>query len=365
MRWAVAIASIAPAYAGAQSQVQLFGYLDAGVSYISNQGGKHNWKMDDGIAVPNLLGFRGREELGQDTAAVFQLMSQFTLSDGRIIAQASNGSGTGTGLFARNAWVGLDNKQYGKLTFGRQYDFMVDTLFFDVGADIAMYGGGFYAFRDGPFAKLGIPDSPPNEAFDFDHMNGDTPLNSSVKYTSPAWGGLRFGGMYAFGGTAGNFRQNSGDSFGVSYQAGPLAVGAAYTDIRYASLQGESIRNYGVGGRYRAGDLLLTALFTSTRNSANGAMVNVAQGGILYQLTAPVSASLAYAYMWGNAAVDRNHANQVTAVLKYHFSKRTAVYAQGVYQLTNRGATAAINGTFGPSDGRSQMIGRIGVQTSF
>ncbi|WP_454741979.1 hypothetical protein [Cupriavidus necator] len=66
-----------------------------------------------------------------------------------------------------------------------------------------------------------------------------------------------------------------------------------------------------------------------------------------------------------HSTIRRNHANQVIGVLKYNFSKRTAAYAQGVYQLTNRGATAAINGTFGPSDGRSQLIGRIGVQTSF
>ena len=216
--------------AHAQSSVTLWGLLDAGVSYISNIGGHSAWRMDDGIALPNLMGFKGTEDLGHGTRAVFQLTTQFSLN-GTLVSQKSNGSGSGVGLFARNAWVGLDNDRYGKLSLGRQYDFMVDTLFADVGADMAMYGGGFYQFRDGPFAKLGIPDSPPDEAFDFDRMNGDTPLNNSVKYTSPLFGGLRFGGMYAFGGTAGNFRQNSADSFGASYTTGPFAFGAAYTDI--------------------------------------------------------------------------------------------------------------------------------------
>ncbi|MCR4467872.1 porin [Burkholderia sp. SCN-KJ] len=366
MTAAIAAAAGAGAVPGAyaQSSVTLWGLLDAGVSYISNTGGHSAWRLDDGIALPNLLGFQGTEDLGNGTRAIFQLTTQFTLQ-GNLVAQKSNGSGSGTGLFARNAWVGLDNTRYGKLTLGRQYDFMVDTLFFGVGADIAMYAGGFYQFRDGPFAKLGIPDSPPNEAFDFDRMNGDTPLNNAVKYTSPLLGGVRFGGMYAFGGTAGNFRQNSAESFGASYSAGPFAFGAAYTDVRYASLGGDSIRNYGVGAKYQDDKLLLTALFTNTRNTQNGAAVNAAEAGALYQVTPAFSTSLAYTYMWGNATVDHNHAHQLDTVAKYHLSKRTAVYAQAVYQLTNAGANAAINGTFGPSSGRSQFIGRIGLQTKF
>ncbi len=369
-RWV--ITSIACATAGldpvscayGQSSVTLWGLLDAGVSYISNTSGHSAWRLDDGIALPNLLGFRGTEDLGGGTRAVFQLVTQFTLQ-GNLVAQKSNGSGTGTGLFARNAWVGLDNARFGKLTLGRQYDFMVDTLFADVGADMAMYGGGFYGFRDGPFAKLGIPDSPPNEAFDFDRMNGDTPLGNAVKYTSPLLGGFRFGGMYAFGGVAGDFRQNSAESFGASYGAGAFAFGAAYTDVRYASLLGDSIRNYGLGAKYRGDKLLLTALFTDTRNTHNGAVVNAAEVGALYQFTPAFSTSLAYTYMWGNEVVDRNHAHQWGAVAKYHLSKRTAVYLQSVYQLTNGGANASINGTFGPSSSRSQFIGRIGMQTMF
>ncbi|TKC79233.1 porin [Trinickia terrae] len=350
--------------AHAQSSVTLWGLLDAGVSYVSNESGHAAWKLDDGIAFPDLLGFKGSEDLGNGTHAIFQLISQFTLQ-GNIVANATNGSGTGTGFFARNAWLGLENDRYGQLTLGRQYDFMVDTLFRDVGADMAMYGGGFYAFRDGPFGKLGVPGSPPDEAYDFDRMNGDTPLNNAMKYTSPLIGGFRLGGMYAFGGTAGDFRQNSAYSFGTSYSFGPYAFGAAYTDVRYASLLGDSIRNFGLGARYHGDKLLLTALFTNTRNTMNGAAVNAAEAGALYQFTPAVSASLAYTYMWGNAAVDSNHAHQLTAVARYTLSKRTSVYLESVYQLTNAGANAVINGTFDASSGRSQLIGRIGMQTMF
>ncbi|SMG59623.1 porin [Paraburkholderia susongensis] len=350
--------------AQAQSSVTMWGTLDLGISYISNIGGHSVWRMDN-VDLPNLLGFSGSEDLGNGTHAIFRLVTQFGVN-GNILALPNNGSESGTGLFAENAWVGLDNERYGKLTLGRQYDFMMDTLYSDVGADAARYGGGYYQYRDGPFGNLAIPGSPPGDgSYRFDHMGADTALDNVVKYTSPLIDGLRFGGMYAFGGTAGDFRENSADSFGLSYSFKPFAVGVAYTDIRYATLLGDSVRNIGVGASYNTPKLLLTALFTNTLNTLNGAMVNAVEVGALYFVVPSFSTSLAYTYMWGNAVVDHNHANQLDAVFKYHLSKRTAVYVQAVYQITNSGANALINGTFGSSSGNTQFIGRIGMQTTF
>jgi predicted porin len=112
-------------------------------------------------------------------------------------------------------------------------------------------------------------------------------------------------------------------------------------------------------------DALLTLLYTNTRNTDNGAAVNMVEAGGTYHVTPAIGLVANYMYMWGNAGVDNNHAHQVTAVAQYSLSKRTMVYAETVYQIANTGANAAIDGTFGPSSSNSQFIGRVGIQTAF
>src|SRR5579859_7568246 len=144
--WAVAatvctVAAVIPAHA--QSSVQLWGALDAGVTMVTNQKGGHNYTMDNGIATPNLWGLRGTEDLGGGNKAIFELIDQFNLGTGAIFPT------NGGGLFGRNAYVGLSNERYGKLTLGEQYDFMIDSL---LRFDNSIYIAGLYGFREGPFS---------------------------------------------------------------------------------------------------------------------------------------------------------------------------------------------------------------------
>ena len=62
------------------------------MSYISNWGGKSNWQMADDIAVPNIFGVHGAEDLGGGLKAKFRLVNQFSLANGSIIAAPSNSS---------------------------------------------------------------------------------------------------------------------------------------------------------------------------------------------------------------------------------------------------------------------------------
>ncbi|TKC92321.1 porin [Trinickia terrae] len=343
-------------HAFAQSSVTLSGLIDGGVSYVSNQGGKSVVKFDDGIEVPNLLKIDGKEDLGGGLKAVFDLTNQFELGSGSFMP--------GQSLFGRNAYVGLDDDHYGRVTLGNQYDFMTDSLFFGFN-DAAFYAQGIYDFRNGPFAKLALPNNPTG-AFDWDRMAGER-VQNSVKYLSPTFSGFSAGAMYGFGNVAGSIGAGNAQSFGLNYVNGPFGANAAYT-LTKTDVSGvqDSVRNWGVGAHYHFDHLITTVLFTTVRNNLNGAAVWEAEVGAAYSFNnSPWLVSGVYSYMKGNDVVDNNHAHQLTAELQYNFSKRTNVYAAAVYQRTNAGGNAQINDVMVASSSPSQFIGRIGLQTRF
>ncbi|CAE6729798.1 hypothetical protein R69927_01755 [Paraburkholderia domus] len=352
-------ATLAATGAHAQSSMTLFGLIDTGITYVSNQAGNHNVKMDDGVNGPNLWGFKGVEDLGGGTKAIFELVDQFQVDNGQFMPNSS--------LFSRTSLVGLVNDRAGKITLGNQYDFMTDSLYF-AGDDPAEISGHFYDFRAGPFQKLALPQNPTG-AFDWDRMAGERIANS-VKYLSPVFGGFSAGAMYGFGGVAGSVGAGNAQSFALNYVAGTFGANAAYTNIKYytAGSPQVSVRNWGVGAHYRFGSWITNALFTTVHNSANGASVYEGSVGAHYYFTPALSAGASYMYMKGNTTVDNNHAHQIGANVDYALSKRTSVYVLGLYQRANSGAQAQINGlnsSDGASSSATQAIARVGIHTRF
>lgn len=100
------VALAANAHAQSTSSVALWGVLDAGVTYVTNQNGGHGVAMDNGIASSNLWGMRGTEDLGGGNRAVFEPIDQFNLGTGAIFPT------NGGGLFGRNAYVGLQSDRF-------------------------------------------------------------------------------------------------------------------------------------------------------------------------------------------------------------------------------------------------------------
>jgi len=343
--------------AHAQSNVTIYGVVDTGISYVSNQGGKWSTSMANGILSPNLIGFTGSEDLGGGLKAIFKLENQFSIGNGAMLGN----------LFGHQAYVGLQSDKLGKLTLGNLDDFMFSEL------AVKRYGPMFrfvsiQNLRQGPYNALGIPNVP-GGSFDFDRVAEGQRVASAIRYDSPTMNGFSFGTLLGLGGNAGSFSNGSSKSFGADYSNGPVTLTAAYTDVKYMTMNNgaDGIRNWGFGGRYDiGGDISVDALYTNTKNTMTGAVIDVFETGVLLPITKQLNFLTAFTATKGNAALNNNKSQQIDFTLHYTLSKRTAVYSSFMWQKASGGpdAKAWIN-LAGESGGSVQSVLRVGMQHAF
>ena len=106
--------------AHAESSVTLYGVLDADIAYrnISYVDAKGNdlsgtrFGMDNGVQSGNRWGVKGVEDLGSGNQIAFVLESGFDLGNGTL--------GQSSRMFGRQAWLGLQNSDWGNVRLGRQ-----------------------------------------------------------------------------------------------------------------------------------------------------------------------------------------------------------------------------------------------------
>ena len=343
----------------AQSSVTLYGVIDEGLTYATNQNGGHNYQLQSGVTQGSRWGMLGKEDLGGGLSAIFSLENGFDPSTG-ILGQNSR-------LFGRQAYVGL-RSDVGTLTLGRQYEFMADYV-----APVTAQGQwGTY------FSHAG----------DVDNLNGTFRVNNAVKYTSPSLGGVKLGALYSFGGQAGAFPTNSVVSTGANYSNGPLYVAAAYTHVNspYAAAYDSLPKNvlytrylpsatsesiYGLGASYAIGSFKggLNATRVGFRSGLNGANVDFDnyEGWLGYNITPALQAGAGYTLtdvdIHATGATPRYQ--QVNLMLDYLLSKRTDVYAQAACLSGSSGTTAQINYVTAASNSNRQSLIRIGMRHKF
>jgi GBP family porin len=381
MKKAVMLAALTGAFttaAHAQSSVTLYGIIDAGVTYISNQGGHSNWQATDGAINTSRWGLRGSEDLGSGLKAIFTLENGFNVDTGGLRQDGR--------LFGRQAFVGLSGDQYGAVTLGRQYDSVVDYLG-PLALTGTQYGGTFFA-----------------HPFDNDNLDNDFRIDNSVKFQSANYNGFKFGALYGFSNEAGAFANNRAYSFGASYNYSGLTVAAGYlqlnSDVTSAAvtntngaLDGDNTffagrqRTWGAGVKYVFGPATAGFVFTQTLlNQAFG--ISAGQSGVTggialnggsarfnnyevnghYYITPAISVAGAYTYTDGSLNGADPKWNQVNIQLAYLLSKRTELYVQGEYQhVIEDGAAigAMINGLSAASDSTSQTAVTIGMRHTF
>jgi len=366
----------------AQSSVTLYGLLDAGLTYTTNQNGHHNVQETTSQIQGDRWGFHGVEDLGGGLSAVFTLENGFTLPNGTL-AQGGR-------EFGRQAFVGLASKQYGSITFGRQYTSVFDYL--------------------GPLALTGTIAGGTQFAhpFDNDNLNGSLRIDNSVKYTTPLIHGLIVSGMYGFSNDTGDFANNRGYSFATAYTYGGLSLAATCLQfnnnlapasgveqvtnsngavVSHNTFTASRQRIWGGGANYTLGQLTLGLVFTQTfldnpfgilassagvtgGLSLNGedSRFNNYEANVRYMLTPAWSVSGAYTYTDGKLDGRNPKWNQVSLQTSYLLSKRTDVYVQTEFQQVSEDGLKIGADIFGMSTASSnnrQLGVTVGMRHRF
>jgi len=379
MKKTLVIAVCAAGYAcvaQAQSSVTLYGVIDAGLLYASNQNGHAAWQAGSGDVTGSHWGFVGREDLGGGTRAIFQLENGFSVTNGT--------ARQGGREFGYQALAGLSNNRFGTVTFGRQYDSVVDYL--------------------APLSFTGIHPGGNNlsaHPFDNDNLNNSFRVNNSVKFASNSYEGLRFGALYGFSNEAGGFDDNRLYSFGAAYDEGPLSLGAGYlqanngggsntggaitlTDRTFIAAQQ---RTYGAGANYTLGAARFGFVWTRTQlggldtiNGANslgltqngqGASFNNYEVNASYMLSPALKLIGEYTYTDAalSTASGEHHPkwHEVSVMTDYFLSKRTDLYLQASYQHIDSdgsGLTADVSGQAMSSTDEQIVVG-VGMRHRF
>ncbi len=384
--FALSILGTVAGTAHAQSSVTLYGLLDEGLMINTNAknvvngknvGGRQFLVDSNSGTLGSRWGMRVNEDLGGGMNAIAVLESGINISTGQF--------GQGGTAFGRQAFVGLGSRTYGTVTLGRQYDSINDYV-------------GNYGFG----AAYG--GSTTEHPGDIDNVNHTFRSNNTIKYTSPNFSGLTFGGTASLGGVAGEISQSSGYSFGANYAHGPIGFAVAYELFKNPSALGSllnsnasattfnslnsgylgtkpanSLQIITTGGSYQFGGATIDAVYANVKymniGAFNGATAtfNSFELNALYRFAVDFSVAGEYNYTKGNAVKgdlgDQSY-NQFTLLLDYTLSKRTDLFLLGTFQTasgtSSTGAPAVADiGNLGDSSNNHQAVARVEIRHKF
>jgi predicted porin len=387
MLLAATVCGVVAGSAHAQSSVTLYGIADAGLLFTNNVKGLKQYALTSGNEGSSRWGLTGSEDLGGGLRAIFDVESGYSVANGTIAV--------GGTLFGRQAYVGLSSNTYGTVTAGRLYSVgyaAVGPL--SAGDDWAASGLGYGA-----------------HAGDVDNMDTFNRIANAVSFQSASYNGLKFAGLYSFGGQAGQFSKNSVVDAAVSYANGPVKLGLGYTftkDPNFAtfgnqagsSTTGSNMTNpifsgyatagsqqiIAAGGAYALGPVTLGAIYTNTQFQKLGtvnvgtpslykggvATFNTGELNVKYNVTPALLLATSYAYTHNSGAggLGGAHYNQVNLGAVYSLSKQTSLYAIGFFEAaagtdsTGKQAVAALSGLSYSSTSR-QVAATIGMTHRF
>ena len=363
------IASLASAGALAQTNVTIYGVIDTTIRYTTNQVGANGalgsqTALTEGAFQGPRIGFKGEEDLGGGTSAVFKLENGFYSNNGAIDQQGQ--------LFGRQEYIGLKDKSLGELDAGRQYGIAFDVL--------------------GNYDPLGVGNFNENE---WEVFAFGIRFDNSLKYTG-TWGPVTAEFQYSLGGQTGTTTVGATTGGALSYTQGPFSIGGVVQQSTDANSNKLTVS--GLGGSFVAGPATLylqyfdakrDAGFAKAASNSGGALANTSlfagnsaasglqrkydmwTAGVLW--AAAPGWEFTFGYMYDKITNDGSSADgkisTAYAVADYHLSKRTDVYVD-LDRTSLGGAEVAANSVMGfagaPLGGASERNGAaLGLRVKF
>jgi predicted porin len=294
--------------AQAQSNVTIYGLIDANVTYNNNANAAKDgqFKLNSGGMNTSRLGFRGTEDLGNGLKAIMQLESGVILDTG-----ASDGD-----MFGRQANVGLQGA-FGKIIAGRSYSTTYDFILpFDPMGYAPQYSWATSAGATGS-RKDGML----------------TGTSNMVKYLFDA-NGFKLGATYAMGEQAGDTSSGAKMALAGAYSSGALAAVLAFDQVNGVAVGStmDKAKTMHAGASYQLEGAKLYAGYRNYKKTLASGKADLRSdlfwGGVVYKLTPVMTLTGVYYYqdIKNMAAGADADPGMMVARLKYALSKRTDIY---------------------------------------
>jgi predicted porin len=238
--------------------VTLYGLIDATISDISNANAKGDHKRSYQTAwmSGDRWGITGRHGIFDDRAGViFKLESEFDYQTGE--------EDTPGVLFNRDAWVGFQSEELGKITFGRQNALARDFT--------GIYGDPYTS------ARVTLEEGGYTNVNNFKQLIFYAGSATGTRYDrglvwKKDFGGVVAGLGYQFGGIPGDFQRGSTQTVALGYNApGDLFhLAGYYNHFNVADL---SYKQYSAGGNVQLGPIVRVNAGYYRQNSEQGGNV--------------------------------------------------------------------------------------------
>jgi predicted porin len=356
--------------AAAQSNVTLYGLIDMSVPTYQTHAAA-NGKHVIGMGVngePYFSGSRwgltGAEDIGGGTKVIFRLESEFRTSDGNM--EDANQ------IFDRDAWVGIQDERFGKITAGYQNTIARDVA--NIYGDA--YGAAALSTGEGGFSNVN----------NFKQLIFYAAGPTGTRYrNSVAWKKLFKNGLFASAGyqfsNSTSFGNNSAYQGALGYNGGPFNVAGFYSHVNRL---GHTNRTESIGGNYTFDILRFNAgyfHYTGDQGSLGQRRDNAWTVSFILAPKGALDYHLGYMQMrTKNAAYDADGYTPAPNVgdysptggvasgfketlygaVFYHFSKRTEVYVAGDYMRVHGGFRSSSNFGYG-----NQLELTGGIRTRF